>query len=364
MSRPPPDHRALFALRDLGEAADLFRQVLADRLGWTGSDLAVLSLLESRGPLTAGQLAEATGLTTGAVTGLVDRLEGAGVITRRADADDRRRVILTLRPERLGPLLELHEPFHRAFGAFDAAYTDAQRALVAEYVQGSAEVFRQAALGLRSEVASAARAPGRDDGRAVDVRLDGLTRGRLQFTSGAARVTLGGGAPAGLLLAARFDGKPPKVTVRGDTVAVAYRGFGAFGWKKNGATLALAASVPWDLELRGGVARLEADLGELRVASIEVQGGGHAVEIALPRPVGTVPVRFTGGASDISLRRPPGTAARLRITGGAAALQFDTQRLGAVGGTVLLESPGWAAARDRYELEITGGAAGVTVVER
>ena len=153
------------------------------------------------------------------------------------------------------------------------------------------------------------------------------------------------------------------MTVRGETVAVAYRGFGAFGWKKNGATLALAAGVPWDVELRGGVARLEADLTGVAVASVELRGGGHAVAITLPPPHGTVPIRFTGGASDIAIRRPPGSAASLRIIGGAAALQFDAQRLGAVGGTVVLESSGYAAARDRYEVEVTGGAAGLSVIE-
>jgi DNA-binding MarR family transcriptional regulator len=358
----PADHAAIFAMRDLGEAADLFRQVVADRLGLNGSDLAVLSLLEVRGPLTPGQLAEATGLTTGAVTGVADRLEAAGYARRAPDPDDRRRVIITLRPDRLGPIRKLHEPLHLALHLLDQGYDEAQREMVAGYVRRAAAHFREEGLRLRGEVTAV---PGGTiaggDVREVAVPLGEVRQGRLEFTAGAARVVLRGGAPAGQLLHATFEGKAPRVSVRGGPVAVAYRGFGAFGWRKNAATLALSPGVPWELAVRGGVARLEADLGDLVVSGVEIRGGGHAVEMALPRPGGTVPVRFTGGASDIVLRRPAGSEARLRVTGGAAALQFDAQRLGAVGGTVVLETPGYASATDRYDFELTGGAAGITV---
>jgi DNA-binding MarR family transcriptional regulator len=358
----PGDHAAILALRDLGESADLFRQVVADRLGLTGADLAVLSLLEARGPLTAGQLAEASGLSTGAITGVADRLEGAGYARRGQDPDDRRRVIVALQADRLGPIVRLHEPLHAALHALDQGYDEGQRAMVSEYVRRAAAHFRAEALRLKGEVA--APPPGSDtvaDGREASAPLGSVRAGRLEFTSGAARVVLRAGAPEGLLFQARFEGKPPRVTVRGGTVAVGYRGFGPFGWRKNGAAIDLSPAVPWEVALRGGVARLEADLTGLAVSGVEIRGGGHAMAISLPRPAGSVPVRFTGGASDLSLRRPAGTAARLRVTGGAAALQFDSQRLGAVGGTVVLESPGFAAAADRYDFELTGGAAGLTV---
>jgi len=83
--------------------------------------------------------------------------------------------------------------------------------------------------------------------------------------------------------------------------------------------------------------------------------------VALPGPSGTVPVRLAGGASEVAFRRPPGTAARLKVIGGATSLAFDAQKLGAVAGTVVLETPGWDGHADRYEITITGGAAGVSV---
>ena len=127
------------------------------------------------------------------------------------------------------------------------------------------------------------------------------------------------------------------------------------------ATFALTPRLPWALELRGGLSAFRADLRTLDLRSLQVLGGASDVSVSLPRPSGTVLVRLVGGASDVLFRRPAGAEARLRVTGGAASLTFDAQRLGAVGGTVRLETPGWATATDRYDFEITGGAAGLEV---
>ncbi|HET9552412.1 MAG TPA: MarR family transcriptional regulator [Anaeromyxobacteraceae bacterium] len=363
VQRPPDEEHLPLCLRDLGEAVDLFQQVAADRLGLNRTDLGVLSLLDARGPLTPGQLAEATGLTTGAVTGVADRLEKAGYVRREPDPDDRRRVIVTLLRDRLDRILRLHEPLHQALHALDSRLAPAEKRLVAGYIKEAAAAFLSESRRLRGAAAQAAAGPA-GDGREVTVALDGATRGWLEFSAGAARVQLRANAPAGSLLAARFDGKPPKVTARDGHVTIAYARFGAFGWGKQGAQVSLSAAVPWELELRGGVAKLDADLRGLDLRSLEIRGGAHAVAVTLPPPTGVVLVRLTGGASDVSFRRPPGTAARLRVAGGAASLVFDSQRLGAVGGTVVLESPGGAEAADRYEIELLGGAAGLEVTAR
>src|ERR1043165_7694421 len=67
----------------------LFSQAVADRLKLNSSDLECLDIVMLRGPVTAGELAQATGLTTGAITGLIDRLERAGYVRRARDAEDR-----------------------------------------------------------------------------------------------------------------------------------------------------------------------------------------------------------------------------------------------------------------------------------
>lgn len=356
----PEPNDLTFALRDLGQAVDLHQQVAADRLGLNRTDLSLIGLLDAQGARTPGQIAEASGLTTGAVTGVIDRLEKAGLVRREPDPADRRRVLVKLLGERLGRVVEVHQPAHLALHALELALEPAQRAAVVEYIRRAAEVFDRDARRLMAE--SAAPAPGpAADARDVILPLTGATRGRLEFVSGAARVVLRGGAPAGSLLAAHFDGAVPKVAARGGAVTCTYGGFRGFGWRKQAASVALADGLPWELELRGGVARLEGDLTRVALRSLEVRGGASDVSVSLPRPSGTVLVRLVGGASDIKFQRPAGAEARLRVTGGAASLTFDAQRLGAVGGTVRLETPGWATATDRYDFEITGGAAGLEV---
>jgi DNA-binding MarR family transcriptional regulator len=72
----------------------LFLQAVADRAGLNITDLQVLGLLELEGPTTAGSLAKETGLSTGAITRLVDRLEKAGFVQRVRPPEDRRKVVI------------------------------------------------------------------------------------------------------------------------------------------------------------------------------------------------------------------------------------------------------------------------------
>nr|WP_245923016.1 MarR family transcriptional regulator [Actinoplanes atraurantiacus] len=91
----------------------VFRYAIADRLGLTVSDLECLDFLADAGPATAGQVAERTNLTTGAVTSMLRRLQQAGYVTADRDPADRRRVIVTLRPERAA---DLERPYERFAG--------------------------------------------------------------------------------------------------------------------------------------------------------------------------------------------------------------------------------------------------------
>src|SRR6516225_8343013 len=74
--------------RDVGTAAIMFHQAVADRLGLNPTDHKCLDLVHRAGGATAGDLAEWTGLTTGAITGLIDRLERAGFVRREDHPGD------------------------------------------------------------------------------------------------------------------------------------------------------------------------------------------------------------------------------------------------------------------------------------
>ncbi len=74
----------------------MFHQAVADALDLNITDHKCMELLNRLGPMTAGKLSELTGLTTGAVTGIVDRLEKAKLAKRTTDPKDRRKIIITL----------------------------------------------------------------------------------------------------------------------------------------------------------------------------------------------------------------------------------------------------------------------------
>jgi DNA-binding MarR family transcriptional regulator len=80
--------------RELSTAMVLFHEALASRLGLNATEWRCLGLLDLHGKATAGQLAQWSGLTTGAITGIANRLQEAGYVRRERNPDDRRSVIL------------------------------------------------------------------------------------------------------------------------------------------------------------------------------------------------------------------------------------------------------------------------------
>jgi DNA-binding MarR family transcriptional regulator len=83
-------------------ATDRFDQAVADALGLNRTDMRCLDVLEREGSVSAGRLAQATGLTSGAMTTALDRLERIGYVRRVRDASDRRRVLVELTPKAQG----------------------------------------------------------------------------------------------------------------------------------------------------------------------------------------------------------------------------------------------------------------------
>ena len=84
----------------------LFNHAVNARLGLGASDSQFLTLLRTRGPMTPGQLGDATGLTSGTVTGVIDRLEKADLVGRESISGDRRKVLVVPSPDaadRLAP---------------------------------------------------------------------------------------------------------------------------------------------------------------------------------------------------------------------------------------------------------------------
>lgn len=152
----------LLAGRESSTGAIMLHQAVADRLGLHPTDHKCADFLCRGGPLTAGDIAERTGLTTGAVTGVIDRLEAAGYVRREPDPADRRRVIVRPVPHRLRRIGRLFEPLAAAMAELCARYTDRELAVILDFMTRSDEVARRHTRWLRRG------AGGRDGGRLKD----------------------------------------------------------------------------------------------------------------------------------------------------------------------------------------------------
>lgn len=140
MSSEPSDRAQRLAelereLRTMSARSVMLSHAIASRLGISPADLETMDILSTNGPLTAGRLAELTGLTTGAITGVVDRLERGGFVRRERDASDRRRVIIHLVAERARKIGKLFAPLARAMAELSGRLSDAELALMVDYTR-------------------------------------------------------------------------------------------------------------------------------------------------------------------------------------------------------------------------------------
>jgi DNA-binding MarR family transcriptional regulator len=136
--------------RQLATATILFHQAVADRLGMHLTDHKCGDILVETGPITAGELAERTGLTTGAITGVIDRLEKTGFVRRAKDPDDRRRVIIEPLPERIkGQIAPLFQSIGHAIAGMCARYSTRELAAIRDFITSFNQLTYEEATKLR-----------------------------------------------------------------------------------------------------------------------------------------------------------------------------------------------------------------------
>ncbi|CAN5228989.1 MarR family transcriptional regulator [soil metagenome] len=143
------------ALRISTAQGAIFAEEVAKSAGINSTDMECLDILYLHGPVTAGQLAELTGLSTGAITGLVDRLEKAGYARRERDLDDRRKVIVHLNTEKARPNIgSLYGSMSQAMIDLHETYSNDELALVLDFITRSGEVMHAETAKLREKIAS------------------------------------------------------------------------------------------------------------------------------------------------------------------------------------------------------------------
>lgn len=362
----------LRATRQTSSRSALFSQSVAERLGLASTDVECLDVLLLEGRLTVGRLAELTALTTGSATRMVDRLEQAGFVKRVADPVDRRRVLVEPVAGVETKMGVLHDSLRNAQTEVIERYDDEQLRLLIAFLESLGEI-------VQTETAKM-RAPSQetDAGGTYAAPLAGVTHGRLVFLSGAPRISVRGDPSLKQLYRATFAGPVPRMRVRGGIVTVSYPRLGWFDWRaqvagqhvdasahwrKDTGEIALNGTIPWAIELRGGVSSWSADLRTIRLESFELRGGASKIELLLPRPEGVVPIRINGGMSRVSIERPLGVAAGLSFHGGAGEVLVDGEPYKGVG-QLSLQTPGADQAADRYEIDVSGGASKISISAR
>jgi DNA-binding MarR family transcriptional regulator len=128
--------------REHSDATVLFHAAVAAELGLNPTDHKAMSLLEREGPMTAGEIAERTGLATASVTALVDRLEQRGFVRRVRDPDDRRRVIVEPLPEGVARFSPFFESPGRSLSWLFQRYSAEELRVILDFLGRSTERLR------------------------------------------------------------------------------------------------------------------------------------------------------------------------------------------------------------------------------
>jgi DNA-binding MarR family transcriptional regulator len=347
------------SLRRVNLEGSLFGQRVAIRFGLSESDIEALEALLDLGASTAGRLGDLMGLTSGAVTRLIDRLEQSGYVRRVPDPADRRRVIIELVPDKVAAVKRMLDTIRTSESAELSRFSDDELRTINDFLARMAEVARTEAERLQTAVDTELEARAHLEHSAP---IAGLTSARLVFRSGASEVSLRGAAGLDQLYRARFEGAAPRVNVRDGTVSIQYRGL-PFDWRKRSADVALNATLPWSVEVKGGANKLSGSFDGLDLRSFDLIGGASDVSLALGRPTSEVPIRIVGGMDRTRISRPAGVGVRLQVRGGMARIDLDGRRIAAIAGP-LDEALGDTKTSDRYLVQITGGASRLELSER
>jgi DNA-binding MarR family transcriptional regulator len=135
------------------EAVQAFDEAAAAALGVNLTDLRCIGILERCGPLPASELARASGLTTGSVTALIDRLERAGYVRRERDREDRRRVFVALTERATAAIAKIWGPLGQEGLEVAGGYAPEELRFIIGYLRTTRSVLNKHLARIRSGTA-------------------------------------------------------------------------------------------------------------------------------------------------------------------------------------------------------------------
>jgi DNA-binding MarR family transcriptional regulator len=131
----PRRRELLEEIRTSSARAVMLHQAVADRFGLNATDHKCLNFLIKSGPVTAGRLGDLTGLTTGAVTGMIDRLEQAGFVLREKDPHDRRKVVVKPVKEKMEQFDHMFDSLLQTTLGIVQRYTDQEIEVILDFLK-------------------------------------------------------------------------------------------------------------------------------------------------------------------------------------------------------------------------------------
>ena len=336
-----------------GFGASFFR-VAATQTGMAAdTDIQVMDILDLAGEVSAGQLADLMGMTTGAIARILNRLEEAGLVHRERDPNDGRRVIVRLErgKDEMHKVHSILDSLEKTWDEVVSRYDEEQLAFFLEFLQHSSALSRKELVQLQEVLP--------DEEKIFSAPLEDLSRGRLVVSS-CARLTLRTSEGMVELYQARFEGSVPNVAAKDGVVTIRYprRLLGLSGEQRQ-AVVTLSRAIPWQMVIQSGGSDVTAELGGLDLASFEITGGGSRIHLELPVPSGVVPIRISGGGSEIIVRRPAGVAVRAHLKGWGSAFVFDDQTH--MGNNGWLQSSGFEPTAPYYNIEVASSGSMVTI---
>ncbi len=133
--------RVILGAREYGISTLLFRHMIAGRLGVNVTDMECLGLLFFKGLATPSELARHTGLTSGATTAMLDRLERSGLIERRPNPKDRRGTLIVLVNSGAEKVVPWFKSVRKAQDELVSSYSESQLELIAGFLERSVKMW-------------------------------------------------------------------------------------------------------------------------------------------------------------------------------------------------------------------------------
>jgi hypothetical protein len=199
----------------------------------------------------------------------------------------------------------------------------------------------------------------------VSALTRGRTAARFELASNAATITLRTAALGDDLYRVTTpddSGVLPRAVIGDDGVRLFLDDNGARGDAT--VQVLLSDAVRWSLRITGGVRRGAFDLGTAKVDRVDLDGGAARIDLTLPEPDGTLPIRMSGGVDRFEVHPAPGVPTRVRTRQGAGLVRLGGRTDDGVARGASFRSPDWARSRNRVDLDAVAGVGTLVVGSR